>query len=105
MKVDCYLIIQGVKPKYGPYRESRREPGSVRITKKRPNTRSDELAVRLTVDIPDTLFIRPTLEARISVPGDSCNGPVINTDIADNVAQVIRDQLGVNVSVSVGEPS
>lgn len=100
MKVKCYLVVQGRPPKYGPDRETRRDAGSLKITKTRPSTDRDEIAIALDLDIPDSLFIKPVLQASISVPEGSPHGGTITADIANNIAEVIQQQTGFSVRVS-----
>ena len=103
MQVICYLVVQGKVPKFGMNRQNTREAGALRLTKTRPSTAADEISVKLDLDIPDSLFIKPSLEARISVPKGGERGPVITTDVADNIAELIRQQTGLTVHLSVDE--
>ena len=105
MKLKCYLVVQGRQPKYGINKESQRVAGSLKITKTRPNTDRDEIAIALDLDIPDLLFIKPVLQASISVPEGSPHGGEITADIADNIAEVIRQQTGFMVRVSAEQES
>lgn len=100
MKVECYLIIQGVEPRAIHMREERREVGSLRLTKKRPATAPDEIAINLNLDIPDALFIKPTLHASIAVPDNFGLAPEITAEVADNIAEVLRQQTGLRVHIS-----
>lgn len=101
MNVTCYLVVQGKRPRFHTLgAPERREPGNVRVTKTKPNTAADELAVRLEIEIPDSLFSKPTLEARVSVPEGAGYGPAITTEVADNLADVIRQQTGLVVRLS-----
>lgn len=103
MNVNCYLVVQGKRPRYATGEPGRREPGQIRITKTRPNTAADEIAVKLDIEIPDSLFIKPTLEARVTVPEGAGYGPAITTEVADNLADVIRQQTGLTVRLSVDD--
>ena len=42
--------------------------GTCRIVAKRPSLRSDEVPVLLNLNIPDSWFERPAVEANINVP-------------------------------------
>ena len=100
MKVACYLVVQGRIPKYGPDREFRREAGTVKLTKTKPHTAKDEIAVKLDIEIPDALYFRPTLEAKISVADNASYGAVISTEVTDNIAEIIKQQTGFTVHIS-----
>ena len=105
MKLKCYLVVQGKKPKYGLNRETEREAGAIRLTKTKPSTASDEIAVCLDIEIPNSLFIKPTLQASVSVPEGSPHGGVITADVADNIADIIRQQTGFSVNVTAEQES
>ena len=103
MIVSAYLVVQGRRPKYRPRDTTEREPGALRLTKTRPQTAADELAVKLEIEIPDSLFIKPTLEARIQVADTVSGGPVITTEVVDNLAEIIRERTGLAVKLSAVE--
>jgi hypothetical protein len=100
MKLKCYLVIQGKPAKFGPDREQRRDPGNLKLTKAKPSTDRDEIAIALDLEIPDSLFIKPTLEARITVPECTPHGGNITAEVADNIAEEIRRQTGFSVHIS-----
>lgn len=100
MKVKCYLVVQGKPAKYGADREHRRDPGNLKLTKTKPSTDGDEIAIALDLEIPDSLFIKPTLEARITVPECTPHGGNITAELADNIAEEIRRQTGFSVHIS-----
>ena len=100
MKLKCYLVVQGKEPKYGPNQEARREAGAIRLTKTKPSTASDEIAVCLDMEIPDSLFTKPVLQAKVSVPEGTNYGGEIQADVADNIAEIIRQQTGFSVHIS-----
>lgn len=99
MNLVCYLVVQGMETYRG---SDSRKPGTIKIAKKKPATAADEIAIRLEVDIPDGLFQKPTLEAKISVP-EGLHGPVITTEVADNIADLIRREMGLTVLLSADE--
>lgn len=102
MKAICYLVVQAVERRLGMQDEEGRRPlemGAVRVTKTRPRLARDEISVRLEADIPDSLFRRPTLEARIEIPPEGQLCPRITTDVASNIEQLVREQLGVVLHV------
>lgn len=101
MEAKIYLLIQGKEPKYGLDKESRREPGTIRVEKTRPNTRSDEIALQLNLTIPDAIFFKPQLVANVNVPESADFGPQISCEVQDNIAQAIRAATGMEVRISV----
>ncbi len=100
MKAVFFLVIQGRKLHNF---SNHRELGEVAVRKRKPSTNADEIAVRMELDIPDSLFEKPTLQINASVPDDGSHGPEITTDVADNIAQIIREQTGINVRIEAAE--
>ncbi|EDY85353.1 hypothetical protein GP5015_1593 [gamma proteobacterium HTCC5015] len=102
MNLSCFLVIQGKKPKYGPNKEHQRVAGNVKVTKTKPSVSSDEIALKLNLVVPDSLYYKPTLEATIAVPNEVEHGPVITTEVADNIGQIVREQTGITLEISGG---
>lgn len=79
---------------------NRWQSGTVEVRKSKPATRANEVAVKITLDIPDAYFETPELSARITVPESSVNKPVITPDVQDNIGELISQQLGFKVHIS-----
>lgn len=104
MEANFYLVIQGKKSRLAHFRaQGTREVGEIQVRKNKPSTKQDEIAVKVSLDIPDALFEKPTLQIAAAVPEDSGHGPVITTEVADNLAEVIRQQTGLQVHISAPE--
>ena len=78
--------------------------GSVECRKSKPSTSANEVAVKMVIEIPDAYFETPELQARIVVPDDCVNRPIITPQIQTNISEMLREQLGVQVHMSVDEP-
>lgn len=76
------------------------EPGTVEVRKLKPATKANEVAVKISVEIPDAYFETPELSAKITVPEEAVNKPVITPEVQDNLAVLISEQLGMKVHVS-----
>ena len=96
MKSEFWVKIEA-KPGYikGTWRA-----GSVSTTKAKPGTKKNEVAVKVSVDIPDAYFNTPELSVNVKVPEEMVNRPIITPEVEDNIAQSIVDQLGFKVNVS-----
>lgn len=77
---------------------------SGRLTSKVPALKSDEQAVKLSVKVPDALFKRPQLKASITIPESSVSSPVIDATVLDNIREIMCQQTGLDVSVSLVDP-
>ena len=71
---------------------------TVRTTKSRPALEAHEVSLEINLSLPRGLFVRPALRANLTVPEGSA--PInITPDLASNIADVVRDQLGIVLHV------
>lgn len=75
--------------------------GSVRITKSAPALGRDEITMRLNINIPDKIFLKPRLEASITVPEDSIQAAVIEPEVVDNIKETIKEHTGIELDIKV----
>lgn len=78
--------------------------GACRLTKAKPGLDSNEVAILLEVDLPDALFRKPRLEAKITVPDEAAVGGVIKSVVAEDVQEAIEQATGLTFSVAVVQP-
>jgi hypothetical protein len=71
------------------------------MTKESPALASNEIAVKVSLEIPDAIFDKPTLQANITIPAEAVSKPVINAEVIDNVQEVIKQNTGFNVKLEV----
>ncbi len=74
---------------------------SVRATERNPSLAAGEVAIKVSVDLPDALFTRPMLAATITVPADKVSPATIDANVTDNIVDVVRQNLGVDMKISV----
>lgn len=89
MQVNKYLIIK----KFSGWK------AAARITDKKPSLHPDEIAIYLSINIPDTLFQRPALKAEIKIE-DKLVPAQISADVIDNIQQIIQENLNIKVEIS-----
>jgi hypothetical protein len=87
MKVSPYLVI-GNK-------------GAVRVTKTLPGLAWNEIAFQLHLQIPDELFKKPRLEAKIVVPDSAVRPAKVSAQVMDDIAEAVRKQTGIEVRLWV----
>jgi uncharacterized membrane protein len=78
---------------------------TARVTSPQPTLQSNERVMRLDVKVPRAIFQTPALKATISFPEDAVSKPLIDAVVLDNVREIIQQQTGLNVSVSLVEPT
>lgn len=91
MKISQYIIIK---------KKNKWSYGS-RMTKESPALASNEIAVKVSLEIPDAIFDKPTLEAQIVVPEEAVSKPVISAEVIDNVQDIIKQNTGFEVKLEV----
>ena len=79
--------------------------GVCRLSVNKPGIDWNEVAIRLEIDLPDALFQKPRLEAKITVPDEAAVTGIINAVVADNVQEAIEQAPGLTFSVAISEPS
>lgn len=62
-----------------------------------------KVPILLTVEIPDSLFIRPTINAKLIVPDEVPTPPVVTAETLATVQDAF-DGAGLRVELSIGEP-
>lgn len=76
----------------------------LRLSRRSPHLGPGEVAIRVALELPAALFERPALQAKIAVPADQVSRPTINAAVVENIREVLQQQLGVNLTISVVEP-
>lgn len=99
MQISKYLIISAKRRKYGGFSPS------VRLCERDPKLLGNEIAVRIELDIPDALFKRPILDARMKIPNEAVPKTVITPQITDNLEKIIKEATGLNMAITVTEHS
>lgn len=76
---------------------------SARLASRTPALSKDEVAIKLDIRVPDALFKRPQIQAKVVIPEDAVTAPVLNATVLDNVREALQQQTGLDVSVSLVE--
>lgn len=74
--------------------------GSVKVTKSPTGLDWDEIAIMLSLDVPDALFQRPLLEAKIEVGNDVIPKPQ-PMELILNSRELIEQSTGAKIDFSV----
>ena len=72
---------------------------TARLTTNKPAVGKDEVAVKIGVSLPVSLFIAPQLEAKITVPDAAVTPLVVEMEVLDNIRELIAQQTGFDVSL------
>lgn len=105
MKVECWLRIEAKKNRYcsDKTRPDYFEAGAVNVSKKKPAvTSANEVAVKLNIELPNALFLKPALEFDVRVPEQvSLSGEPITADVQNALADALSEQLGQEIRLNI----
>lgn len=87
MKETAYLIIG--------------KTGIRGVRKTRPGLKWDEVAMKVDLNIPDALFQRPHIEAKITVDPEKIQPNQINPELILNTKDLIEQQTGAKIDFKV----
>ena len=73
--------------------------GAVRVREQRPDLKFNELAMKLRIEIPDELFIRPTIDAKLKV--EDVPATEFNPEVIVNTKELIEQQTGAKIDMTV----
>lgn len=74
---------------------------ALRLTTKQPQLSSDERAIKVRLEIPESLFKTPQLEFNVSVPENSVTPQILPVEVQDNIKSIIEQQTGCVVKLNV----
>lgn len=97
MQVSQYLIVKKSGTKYAPRY-------TVRVTKSTPALASNEIAMKVNLVLPDAIFDKPAFEAKVVVPDAAVSKPVISAEVIDNVEDIIKQNTGFEVKLTLVTP-
>jgi hypothetical protein len=100
------MYIQQVKGEfYLVIRRKNYNSLSGRISTRTPDLEAGEVAIKLNVEVPETLFKKPQLQATVVIPQSSVSPPVIDATVLDNVKEILEQQTGLAITLNLVEPT
>lgn len=78
--------------------------GQARLSKGKPALDINEVSIFLDIDVPDALFKKPRLEAKIVVPDEAAANDVIESVVLDNVKEVVEQATGLEFAIGIKQP-
>lgn len=97
MKIEKYLVISASEARYGGFNSH------VKLVEREPKLKGNEISLRLNLEIPDAVFKRPKLEAKLSVPDTAVSKIAITPDVTDNIERIIKETTGLTMHVGIVE--
>lgn len=75
--------------------------GAARLTQGKPTISWNEVSILLNIDLPDALFKKPRLEAKIEIPEEAVGPDCLSSEVVENVQEAIEQATGLNFSINV----
>jgi len=89
MNLSGYLVVKKLQ----------RWKANARFVQKAPALDSNEIAIKVEVNLPDELFSRPQLKFKIDIPKEAVPQKEINAEVAGNIQQLIKDNMGIQLTI------
>lgn len=101
MNATVWLKISAKQISYGQQPNFR--CGTVHASKSKPDTKENEIAVKLELDIPNAIFSEPVYEAKLKLPNVSRQLPEVS-EVTKEVQNALSERLGFKVKLTMEEP-
>lgn len=75
--------------------------GCARLTKGQPPIEANEISICLDINVPNELFRKPRLEAKINIPIEAAGPECMNSEVVENVKEAIKQTTGLDFSINV----
>lgn len=72
--------------------------------KNQPAVGPDEIAMKVLFELPEALFKRPKLQATVTVPDSAVQTEVITAETVDNIEELVKQHIGMELKVQVVLP-
>lgn len=79
------------------------ENGDYRVTKPRPNLNVGEIAVKINLEVPESVFAAPSFEATLRVSEEAAAPPALSQETITNTRQAIEASTGYKVKLTIAE--
>ncbi len=90
MKTQFYLVVN--------------DRGTTRTNKTKPDLKWNEVSIALSIELPDRLFQRPQLEAKIQLTEKDLPVQHIAPEVQDNIQAALQQAAGVPVRLEIIQP-
>ncbi len=94
MELTKYIIVTPSNRKWGT-------PGVKLVNTTKSSVPANSVILKLHLDLPDELFVKPQLEAFIKVDKNKVSQPVIQAEVLDNIVETFKKKLGVDINVNM----
>lgn len=78
--------------------------GSVKVTKSPRYTDFGEVSIGVAMELPEVLFMRPQIQASITIDAKDVQPFEINADTSNMVKDAIQQSTGLDVKLTIVNP-
>lgn len=100
MKTECYLVVTGKPRRFGFSDRYTVEPGAVEVRKKKPALAAHQVAIKINLEVPDALFLRPALELDLRLPAPDHEFR-LDPEFEQRITEAVAAAAGETVRVTV----
>lgn len=81
------------------------DSGAIRTVKSKPTVKHNEISIAMQLDLPDSLFDKPTLQARIIVDDKQVNTKELEVKMLSNIQEAIEERMNSEVTLRIVKKS
>ena len=74
-----------------------------KVTKQRPYCAPNQAVVAMTVEVPDSYFLRPAINACVKVP-DPKTPEQLDADIVGQIEEAVQAATGLDLNITISYP-
>ena len=97
LKKQFYLVVGCKKSQY------RTELNTPRIVVGKPNqtpkVNAGEIAILMSLELPEALFQKPKFTAKIAIPEGAVAGPVLEAQVVNDIVEAVRAETGLHLTI------
>ncbi|MCD0459154.1 hypothetical protein [Roseiconus lacunae] len=100
LKRDFYLVCSCARSHYGGRPVGLKLPRIVSAkSSSTPATKKDEVAIRVSIELPEQLFAAPAFKASIKVDESSVTAATVDAEVINNIEQVVAEATGLRLEI------
>lgn len=100
MKAEFWVLLSAGKNRRGLWQMNM--VPQARINK--PASGANQIAVRMTIEVPDSYFDEPQIHAKISIPETGGTRQELTAELSRSMAEHLKNEFGVSVNFLAEAP-
>lgn len=79
--------------------------GTPKIRKTKPDLSRNEVAIKLNLNLPDSLFTQPILQANVEIDKSQVATYPLDTEVAQSIKDAVLQSTGMDLSIQILDPN